>query len=122
MFEKNMRIAYLLEFYADVLDEHVATVMRAYYNDDLSLAEIAQDEGISRQGIRHLIKRGEESLEFFDERLKLTERHAELMAAVESLSGIAKALKERGMTEEAQKTERVIGIILKGNQDVRESY
>ena len=40
MFEKNMRIAYLLDFYHDVLDEHTAAVMKSYYNDDLSLAEI----------------------------------------------------------------------------------
>ena len=40
MFEKNMKIAYLLDFYGDALDDHVSTVMRAYYNEDLSLAEI----------------------------------------------------------------------------------
>ena len=66
MFEKNMRISYLLDFYGDLLDEHISGVMRAYYNDDLSLSEIASDEGISRQGIRHLIKKGEEMLEFYD--------------------------------------------------------
>ena len=59
MFEKNMKIAYLLDFYGDALDDHVTTVMRAYYNEDLSLAEIADDVGISRQGVRHLIKKGE---------------------------------------------------------------
>ena len=47
MFEKNMRLAFLLDFYADVLDEHTRNIMRAYYHDDLSLAEIAEDEGIS---------------------------------------------------------------------------
>ena len=56
MFEKNMKIAYLLDFYSEVLDDHTRDIMRAYYNDDLSLAEIAEDEGISRQGIRHALR------------------------------------------------------------------
>ena len=122
MFEKNMRIAYLLDFYADVLDEHIASVMRAYYNDDLSLSEIAQDEGISRQGIRHLIKKGEESIEFFEEKLGLAKRHAELLSVANTLTDIKSSLLGSGLDSEAADTERVIGIILKGNQDVRESY
>ena len=58
MFVKNLKLAYLLDFYEDLLDEHIQGVMRAYYDDDLSLAEIAAGEGISRQGVRHLIKKG----------------------------------------------------------------
>ena len=59
MFEKNMKISYLLDIYGSLLDEHIAGVMKSYYDDDLSLAEIASEEGISRQGVRHLIKKGE---------------------------------------------------------------
>ena len=95
MFEKNMRIAYLLDFYHDVLDEHTAAVMKSYYNDDLSLAEIAGDVGISRQGIRHLIKKGEERLEFLEERLGLAKRHSELDGICESLTDIKNELEER---------------------------
>ena len=61
MFEKNLKLAYLLDFYGDVLDEHTRTVMKAYYDDDLSLSEIAEGVGISRQGVRHIIKKGEEA-------------------------------------------------------------
>ena len=73
MFEKNMRIAYLLDFYEDLLDPHIRSVMRAYYDDDLSLAEIAGGEGISRQGVRHLIKKGEDTLEFYESKLALVQ-------------------------------------------------
>ena len=59
MFEKNLKLAYLLDFYGDVLDEHTRGVMKAYYDDDLSLSEIAEGVGISRQGVRHVIKKGE---------------------------------------------------------------
>ena len=44
MFEKDMRFAYLADFYGELLDEHTRAVIMAYYDDDLSLAEIAEDE------------------------------------------------------------------------------
>lgn len=89
MFEKNLRIAYLLDFYGNVLDERTRSVMLAYYEDDLSLAEIADGEKISRQGVRHIIKKAEEQLLFLEERLHLAEdfsaikEQADVLRAVE---------------------------------------
>ncbi len=123
MFEKNMKVAYLLDFYADVLDEHVKSVMKAYYEDDLSLAEIASDVGISRQGIRHLIKKGEERIEFFESKLGLAKRYDELSSVAESLSEVHRRINRiDGLSEEANTIDGAIKIILKGNQDVPESY
>ena len=92
MFEKNLRFAYLLDFYGSVLDEHTEAVMKAYYDDDLSLSEVAAGVGISRQGVRHVIKRGEEQLEFLEERLGLAKRHENIDEAIAQLRGIAEAL------------------------------
>ena len=88
MFEKNLKLAYLLDFYGDVLDEHTRSVMKAYYDDDLSLSEIAEGVGISRQGVRHIIKKGEDQLTFLEDRLGLAEHYEELEEAVELLEGI----------------------------------
>ena len=74
MFEKDLKISFLLDFYGDVLSERKRTVLDAYYNEDLSLAEIAEEIGISRQGVRELIKKAEEELRFYEERLGLAER------------------------------------------------
>lgn len=115
MFEKNMRIAYLLDFYHDVLDEHTAAVMKSYYNDDLSLAEIATDVGISRQGIRHLIKKGEEELEFLEEKLMLSKKYSELESVCESLTDIKAELEAAGQPDLAGRVGAVIGIISKGS-------
>ena len=98
MFEKNLKLAYLLDFYGDVLDEHTRTVMKAYYDDDLSLSEIAEGVGISRQGVRHVIKKGEEQLSFLEERLGLADHYEELEEAVELIEGIKKAIAE-GITD-----------------------
>lgn len=87
MFEKNMGISYLLDFYGDVLDEHTHEVMTAYYDDDLSLAEVASLVGISRQGVRHIIKKGEEQLSFLEEKLGLAAYHRTLTDAADRLDG-----------------------------------
>ena len=121
MFEKNMRIAYLLDFYEDLLDPHIRSVMRAYYDDDLSLSEIASGEGISRQGVRHLIKKGEESLEFFESNLALVKRHEELVDAAESLLKISDELDNKHLADEAAEIRRIAQVITKGNQDVPKS-
>jgi predicted DNA-binding protein YlxM (UPF0122 family) len=101
MFEKNMKISYLLDFYGDVLDERVRAVMDAYYDDDLSLSEIADGEGISRQGVRHLIKKGEEHLLFLEEKLGLATHHGEIRSSALSLLSVAEQLRNGEITAES---------------------
>ena len=74
MFEKNLKLASLLDFYGEVLSERKQAVLSLYYNEDLSLAEIAEDIGISRQGVRELIKKAEEELIFLEEKLGLEKK------------------------------------------------
>ena len=74
MFEKNLNIGYLLDFYGDVLSERKRSVMDMYYNEDLSLSEIADEIGISRQGVRDLIKKAEEELAFYEQKLGLAKK------------------------------------------------
>ena len=93
MFEKNLRFAYLLDFYGAALDEHTEAVMKAYYDDDLSLAEVASGVGISRQGVRHVIKRGEERLDFLEEKLSLARRHERTEEVAERLREISLLLR-----------------------------
>lgn len=64
MFEKNLELGYLLDFYGELLSEHRREAMNYYYNDDMSLAEIASVLGITRQGVRDLIKKRVMSLCF----------------------------------------------------------
>ena len=123
MFEKNMKVAYLLDLYADVLDDHIGSVMKAYYEDDLSLAEIAADVGISRQGVRHLIKKGEERIEFLESKLGLSKLYDNISAASNSLCEVYDSLSSRDdLKKEANTLKCAIEIISKGNQDVPESY
>ena len=113
MFEKNLKRAYLLDFYSDVLDEHTRSVMMAYYEDDLSLAEIADGIGISRQGVRHIIKKGDDELEFLESRLKLSQLYEDIDSARDLLSSLQKDIVNEEINE---KIEKVISLLSnKGN-------
>ena len=85
MFEKNLAISDLLDEYAAVLSERHRELLDYYYNQDLSLAEVAELIGISRQGVRDGIKKAEEELLFLEERLHLHERANSLREAAERL-------------------------------------
>ncbi len=88
MFEKNLKLACLLDFYGDILSERKQTVLEMYYNEDMSLAEIADEVGISRQGVRELVKKAEEELTFFEEKLGLYKTFRAAKAHLESLAGL----------------------------------
>ena len=80
MFEKNLNIGYLLDFYGDVLTERRRDALDFYYNNDMSLAEVAEELEISRQGARDLIKKAEEELFFYEEKLGLAKKFADAQA------------------------------------------
>ena len=115
MFEKNMRITFLLDFYGEALEERTRNILEAYYEDDLSLAEIAEGENISRQGVRHLIKKGEEKLLFLEERLMLASHYKELMLAASKLEAVKNNLLSTDNpknTEDAKVISEVISTII----------
>lgn len=66
----------LFDFYGELLTEKQKTYFDWHYNEDLSLAEIAQSEGISRQGVWDIIRRAEESLRNIEEKTGLIARFA----------------------------------------------
>ena len=103
MFEKNLEIGFLLDFYGDVLSERKRTVLDFYYNDDLSLAEIALEIGISRQGVRDLIKKAEEELRFYEEKLGLAERFRKTQECAEHLIGLLEQSQDNQRIVEAAK-------------------
>ena len=60
--EKHVEASILLQIYGKLLTEKQQKVLSYYYNDDLSLTEIAENEGITRQAARDIIKKGENKL------------------------------------------------------------
>ncbi len=72
--EKNLKYSALLSVYGALLTDKQYDTMEYYYDEDLSLGEIAENTGISRQGVRDFIKRAEELLDFYEEKLSLYDK------------------------------------------------
>ena len=82
---KNLEISYLLDFYGDVLTDKQREAMEEYYNADLSLAEIAEGLGITRQGVRDAVKRGEATLVELEEKIGAAGRYRALADQLDQL-------------------------------------
>jgi predicted DNA-binding protein YlxM (UPF0122 family) len=79
VFEKNLNISLLLDFYGDILSERQNDMLDMYYNEDFSLAEIAEKFEISRQGVRSVLKKGETILIDMEEKLHLASRFSKML-------------------------------------------
>lgn len=90
---KNMEIALLFDFYGDVLTEKQREIISLYYENDLSLSEIAENKHITRQGVRDAVKRAENQLLEMEERLGLARRFREVQAAVDAISQAAQEIR-----------------------------
>ena len=74
MYEKIVQIALLFDFYGQLLTEKQIEIIDMYYNNDLSLSEISEQLGISRQGVYDTLKRAERTLFEYEEKLGLVNR------------------------------------------------
>ena len=86
MKNQTYRMTMLFDFYGELLTERQKEFFDLYYNEDLSLSEIAENAGISRQGVRELIKKAEDELLFFEEKLGLFKTFREAQGHLETLS------------------------------------
>ena len=75
----------LFDFFGELLTDKQKEYFDLHYNEDLSLSEIAESEGISRQGVWDIIRRAEASLRRFESRTGLVARFAEQRRRVEEM-------------------------------------
>ena len=91
---KNLGISNLLDFYGEILSEKQREAIEFYYNDDLSLSEIAQNQGISKQGVRDTIIRAENQLVFMEEKLNLFHKFQTMNSNLELIINVALEIKD----------------------------
>ena len=89
MATKNLRVSTLLDFYGTMLTDKQRDLIELYYNEDLSLSEIAELKKITRQGVRDGIKRGEVFLFELEDKLRLAERFYDMEQALERIRELA---------------------------------
>ena len=72
--DDKLKQTYLYDFYGELLNEHQRLIYEDFVFNDLSLGEIASEEGISRQGVSDMIKRCGKKLENYEQKLHLVEK------------------------------------------------
>lgn len=88
------RMAMLYDFYGDLLTPRQKEFYDLYYNDDLSLSEIAENYDITRQGVRDIIVRAERALEDIEEKTGLILRYHRTRVALSSLRDLCQQIQE----------------------------
>lgn len=73
--ENSIKISILLDIYGKLLTDKQFDMLNDYYNNDLSLAEIAENENITRQAVRDNLKKGEKKLFYYEEKLEIMKKN-----------------------------------------------
>lgn len=98
MASKNLEISVLCDIYSSLLPEKQRTAIEYYYNEDLSLSEIAEHSGISRQGVRDQIKHAEAQLLSLEDNLRLYEKSQKTEEILSKLSKLAQEINNEHLT------------------------
>lgn len=85
---KDLKLVILLDFYGALLTEKQTAALDMYYNQDLSLSEIAEEMGISRQGVMAFLKQGEKHLRGFEDKLGLAGRFQTVSEGLQKMRAI----------------------------------
>ena len=97
--EKIVEQRLLYDFYGELLNEHQKQIYEALVYNDMSLSEIADEQGISRQGVHDLIKRCNKALAGYEDKLHLVEKFQNAKKKVHLIDRIAESVEE-GDTKE----------------------
>lgn len=89
-----------MDFYGQLLTEKQYNTLDLYYNQDFSLAEIAEHSDISRQGVRDSIKRGEKQLIELEEKLGLAERFLNLDHRLSTMKELIDKIENENKSQE----------------------
>ena len=85
MKNQTYRMTMLFDFYGDILTPRQRELFDLYYNEDLSLAEIAENCGISRQGVRDVIVRAENAMTELEDKTGLIHRFLQMQQHVDAI-------------------------------------
>ena len=93
MKNQTYRMTMLYDFYGELLTERQKEFFDLYYNEDLSLGEIAENAGISRQGVRDAIVRAENQMQEIEDKTGLIKRFEQMRSHLAAIENAAAELK-----------------------------
>lgn len=97
--EKIVEQGLLYDFYGELLNEHQKQIYEDAVYNDMSLSEIADEHGISRQGVHDLLKRCNRTLEGYEAKLHLVDKFQSVKEKIFLINRIAEQAGESGQTE-----------------------
>ncbi len=118
---KNMEVALLYDFYGEMLTDKQRDMVEQYYQNDLSLSEIAENAGISRQGVRDSIKRAELQLFEMEEKLGLAAKNKDIRASLEAIGKYGEAIHEHAAAIQAKEIEDYVCHLLLLTEKLKET-
>lgn len=98
----------LYDFYGELLTDHQKEIYEDFILNDLSLGEIAQDRGISRQGVHDLVKRCDKTLNSYEEKLHLVERFSKTKEDVKLICKLADNYEQSNMSKIKEIAQEII--------------
>jgi predicted DNA-binding protein YlxM (UPF0122 family) len=118
MFEKMIEISMLYDFYGQLLTAKQQELLKLYHEDNYSLSEIAEEYGISRQGVHDAVKKAEKALHEYESKLGLIKKFAATEEAIARIdSEINSLILENSLnTELTKRLEHIKSIIDKINE------
>jgi len=103
-----VELSILYDFYSELLGEHKKEIFGEYIMNDLSLGEIAQDAGISRQGVHDIIKRCSVKLRDYEKKLGLKTRFESIKTDAQLIQELAEQIRKASDdTERGQLADRI---------------
>ncbi len=93
--EKNVKISMLLDLYGSLLTDKQYNLLNDYYNNDFTLSEIAENEGITRQAVRDNLIKGENNLLAYDGKLKMLKKKENERSVIENSISLLEEISKR---------------------------
>ena len=113
--EKDLGVSLLLDYYGELLSETKRRAVELYYNEDLSLAEIAEDTGVTRQGVRDSIEKAKAQLYLYEDKLGLARKMRETDLILSEVLGRLERLRGKADDGIVSELDDIIGKLKKIN-------
>ena len=121
MKNQTYRMTMLFDFYGEILTERQKEFFDLYYNEDLSLGEIAENYGISRQGVRDVIVRAEAAMQEIEDKTGLIRRFMQMQPKIAAIEEAAQQIKTINYRQyENPQLDKLVSDILENAEGLKE--
>ena len=121
MKNQTYRMTMLFDFYGEILTERQKEFFDLYYNEDLSLGEIAENYGISRQGVRDVIVRAEAAMQEIEDKTGLIRRFMLMQPKITAIEEAAQQIKTINYRQyENSQLDKLVADILENAEGLKE--